>query len=163
LVATGEAGAAEAKMAMMTGGLVKGTLENDAGYSAEIELSPAKVGENMLMVTVKDPAGVIVQDATALEVTVALESAGISEVRLKAEAVGNGMWHVMIGETLIPGRLFDRLRQDQFLDDRHLEIVHASAVSALCCQRPALMNARTSADNRGSEGSCVYITWPPSR
>jgi hypothetical protein len=90
-------------MAMMSGGLVKRTLENDAGYSAEIELSPAKVGENMLMVTVKDPAGVIVQDATALEVTVALESAGISEVRLKAEAVGNGMWHVMIGETLIPG------------------------------------------------------------
>jgi len=103
LVATGEAGAAEAKMAMMSGGLVKRTLENDAGYSAEIELSPAKVGENMLMVTLKDPAGVIVQDATALEVTVALESAGISEVRLKAEAVGNGMWHVMIGETLIPG------------------------------------------------------------
>jgi len=103
LVATGEPGAAEAKMAMMSGGLVKRTLENDAGYSAEIELSPAKVGENMLMVTVKDPAGVIVQDATALEVTVALESAGISEVRLKAEAVGNGMWHVMIGETLIPG------------------------------------------------------------
>ena len=103
LVVTGEAGAAEAKMAMMTGGLVKRTLENDAGYSAEIELSPAKVGENMLMVTLKDPAGVIVQDATALEVTVALESAGISEVRLKAEAVGNGMWHVMIGETLIPG------------------------------------------------------------
>ncbi|MFZ9303679.1 MAG: copper resistance CopC/CopD family protein [Steroidobacteraceae bacterium] len=103
LVATGEAGAAEAKMAMMSGGLVKRTLENDAGYSAEIELSPAKVGENMLMVTVKDPAGVIVQDATALEVTVALETAGISEVRLKAEAVGNGMWHVMIGETLIPG------------------------------------------------------------
>lgn len=103
LVATGKAGAAEAKMAMMSGGLVKRTLENDAGYSADIELSPAKVGENMLMVTLRDPAGVIVQGATALEVTVALESAGISEVRLKAEAVGNGMWHVMIGETLIPG------------------------------------------------------------
>jgi hypothetical protein len=55
------------------------------------------------MVTVKDPAGSIVTNATALEVTVALESAGISDVRLKAEAVGNGMWHVMIGETLIPG------------------------------------------------------------
>ena len=103
LVATGEAGAAEATMAMVSGGLVKRTLENDAGYSADIELSPAKVGENMLMVTLKDPAGVIVQGATALEVIVALESAGISEVRLKAEAVGNGMWHVMIGETLIPG------------------------------------------------------------
>ena len=103
LVATGEAGAAEAKMAMMSGGLVKRTLENDAGYTAEIELSPAKVGENMLMVTLRDPAGVVVQSASALEVTVALESAGISEVRLKAEAVGNGMWHVMIGETLIPG------------------------------------------------------------
>ncbi|MBM4217610.1 MAG: hypothetical protein FJ178_07180 [Gammaproteobacteria bacterium] len=103
LVASGEAGTAEANMAMMSGGLVKRTLKNDAGYSAEIELSPAKVGENMLMITVKDPAGVIVQSATALEVSVALESAGISEVRLKAEAVDNGMWHVMIGETLIPG------------------------------------------------------------
>ena len=103
LVATGEAGAAEARMAMMSGGLVKRTLENDAGYSADIELSPAKVGENMLMVTLKDPAGGIVQGATALEVIVALESAGISEVRLKSEAVGNGMWHVMISETLIPG------------------------------------------------------------
>lgn len=103
LVATGEAGAAEAKMTMMPGGLVKRTLENDAGYSADIELSPAKVGENMLMVTLKDPAGGIVQGATALEVIVALESAGISEVRLKSEAVGNGMWHVMISETLIPG------------------------------------------------------------
>jgi len=103
LVATGEAGAAEAKMAMISGGLVKRTLKNAVAYSAEIELSPAKVGENMLMVTLKDPAGVIVDGAIALEVTVALESAGISEVRLKAEPVGNGMWHVMIGETLIPG------------------------------------------------------------
>jgi len=103
LVATGEAGAADAKMAMISGGLLKRTLRNAAAYSAEIELSPAKVGENMLMVTLTDPAGVIVDDATALEVTVALEAAGISEVRLKAEPVGNGMWHVMIGETLIPG------------------------------------------------------------
>jgi len=103
LVATGEAGAADAKMAMISGGLLKRTLRNASAYSAEIELSPAKVGENMLMVTLTDPAGVIVDDATALEVTVALEAAGISEVRLKAEPVGNGMWHVMIGETLIPG------------------------------------------------------------
>lgn len=103
LVATGEAGAADAKMAMISGGLLKRTLRNAAAYSAEIELSPAKVGENMLMVTLTDPAGVIVDDATALEVTVALEAAGISEVRLKAEPVGSGMWHVMIGETLIPG------------------------------------------------------------
>ncbi|MBM4233407.1 MAG: hypothetical protein FJ160_04375 [Gammaproteobacteria bacterium] len=103
LVAIGEAGAAEAKMVMIPGGLVKRTLKNAAAYSAEIELSPAKVGENMLMVTLKDPGGVIVDGAIALEVTVALESAGISEVRLKAEPVGNGMWHLMIGETLIPG------------------------------------------------------------
>jgi len=88
---------------MILGGLVKRTLKNAAAYSAEIELSPAKVGENMLMVTLKDPGGVIVDGAIAFEVTGALESAGISEVRLKAEPVGNGMWHLMIGETLIPG------------------------------------------------------------
>jgi len=103
LSAIGEAGAAEAKMVMIPGGLVKRTLKNAAAYSAEIELSPAKVGENMLMVTLKDPGGVIVDGAIAFEVTGALESAGISEVRLKAEPVGNGMWHLMIGETLIPG------------------------------------------------------------
>jgi copper transport protein len=101
LVSTAAGGVAGT--AAQSGDLVKRTLSNDAGYSAELELSPAKVGENMLMVTVKDPAGSIVTNATALEVTVALESAGISDVRLKAEAVGNGMWHVMIGETLIPG------------------------------------------------------------
>lgn len=100
---------------MSSDGLLKRTLGNEAGYKADIELSPAKVGENMLMVTVRDPAGSIVTSATALEVTVALESAGISEVRLKAEPVGNGMWHVMIGETLIPGDW--TLTVDSYLTD----------------------------------------------
>lgn len=102
-------------MAMSSDRLLKRTLGNEAGYKADIELSPAKVGENMLMVTVRDPAGSIITNATALEVTVALESAGISEVRLKAEAVGNGMWHVMIGETLIPGDW--TLTVDSYLTD----------------------------------------------
>jgi len=103
LVAISETGGTDAKMATISGGLMKRTLKNAAAYSAEIELSPATVGENMLMVTLRDPAGSIINSATALEVSVALESAGVSDVRLKAEYVDDGLWHVMINETLIPG------------------------------------------------------------
>jgi copper transport protein len=92
-----------ATMATVPGGLIKQTLVSASGHSAEIELSPAKVGENMLMATIKDPAGNIILTAAALEVGVSLESAGIDDVRVKAEPVGNGMWHAMVGATLIPG------------------------------------------------------------
>lgn len=102
LVAAGSEGS-PGTMATVPGGLIKRTLTSASGHSAEIELSPAKVGENMLMATIKDPAGNIITTAAALEVAVALESAGINDVRVKGEPVGNGMWHAMIGATLIPG------------------------------------------------------------
>lgn len=91
------------------------TLKADSGHTVEIELSPAKVGENMLMATVKDPSGVVISKLADLEVVVAMESAGINDVRTKAQDVGNGMWHAMIAETLIPGEW--TLSIDAFVSD----------------------------------------------
>lgn len=89
-------------MAMATGGF-KATVTSADGYSVEIELSPGRTGENMLMATVRDATGTVLTEMAALEVVIALESAGISDVRIKGENVGNGLWHAMIQEMLIPG------------------------------------------------------------
>ncbi|MEZ5459695.1 MAG: CopD family protein [Steroidobacteraceae bacterium] len=100
--ATAAQGAAGGTMAMATEGF-KATVQSAEGYSVEIDLSPARPGENMLMATVRDPAGTLLDGMAALEVVIALDAAGISDVRTKAEDVGNGMWHAMIQEMLIPG------------------------------------------------------------
>lgn len=91
------------------------TIKSDSGYSVDIELTPARAGENMLMATVKDPSGQVLTDMADLEIVTALESAGISDIRLKGEKLPNGMWHVMIGEMLIPGK-WD-LEVDAFVSD----------------------------------------------
>jgi copper transport protein len=96
------AAGATAGMAMASEGF-RTTVQSAEGYSVEIDLSPARPGENMLMATVRDPAGKVLTELAALEVVIALEAAGISDVRMKGENVGNGMWHAMIQEMLIPG------------------------------------------------------------
>lgn len=102
--------------AMQMGGAgFKTTVKSVEGYSVDIDLSPAAAGENMLMATVKNPAGEVIADLTDLEIIVTLESAGITDVRLKGESVGNGMWHVMIQEMLIPGEWV--LEVDAFVSD----------------------------------------------
>lgn len=79
------------------------SVKDSAGYSVDLELSPAKAGQNMLMATLKDRDGKPITNAAALDIIVSLPAAGISDVRLKGQDVGNGMWHVMIEEMLIPG------------------------------------------------------------
>ena len=81
---------------------VKQSLQS-SGYTAELDLTPARAGENMLMVTVKDANGQVLTNLADLEIVAALESAGIQEIRLKGQKLDNGMWHVMIAEMLIPG------------------------------------------------------------
>jgi copper transport protein len=99
----------------MGGAGFKATVKSADGYSVDIDLSPAAAGENMLMATVKNPAGEVIADLKDLEIVVTLESAGITDVRLKGESVGNGMWHVMIQEMLIPGEWV--LEVDAFVSD----------------------------------------------
>ena len=110
-----EQSASNAAGMQMGGNSFKATVTSAEGYSVDIDLSPAAAGENMLMATVKSPAGEVIADLKDLEIVVTLESAGITDVRLKGEAVGNGMWHVMIQEMLIPGQW--TLEVDAFVSD----------------------------------------------
>lgn len=100
LVAQAGAGAT-AGMGGMGGDGIKATLKNDK-YVAELELTPARAGENMLMVTVKDEAGQVLKIAD-LEVVANLEAAGISDLTVKGERLPNEMWHIMVKDMIIPG------------------------------------------------------------
>lgn len=110
-----EQSAGSAAGMQMGGDGFKQTVTSAEGYSVDIDLSPAAAGENMLMATVKGPTGEVLADLKDLEIVLTLESAGITDVRLKGEPVGNGMWHVMIQEMLIPGQW--TLEVDAFVSD----------------------------------------------
>ncbi len=109
-----QAAGAAAGMQMGVDGIKK-TVTSTAGYSLDIELTPAKAGENMLMATVKDPKGQVLMNLADLEIVASLESAGISEIRLKGAKLPNGQWHVMIKEMLIPGEW--TMGADAFITD----------------------------------------------
>ncbi len=93
----------DARTSASAGDTYRKTISNNSGYAVDLELSPAKPGQNMLMVTIKDPSGKPITNAAALDVVVSLPAAGISDIRLKGQDVGGGMWHLMIEEMLIPG------------------------------------------------------------
>lgn len=108
IVAQGGAGGG---MMAMDG--IKATLNADK-YVADFELTPAKAGENMIMVTVKDSGGQVLK-ISDLEVVAALEAAGISDLTVKGERLPNEMWHVMVKDMIIPGEW--TVRVDAFVDD----------------------------------------------
>jgi copper transport protein len=101
-----------AGQAMMGEGF-RATLQSQ-GYSADIEVTPARAGENMIMVTVKGQDGQVLEIAD-LEIAAALPAAGIADVMVKGQNVGNGMWHAMFQEMIIPGDW--TLRIDAFVSD----------------------------------------------
>lgn len=109
--------------AMMQQGAAGMAMQNDGfkasvkieGYSADLDITPAKAGENMIMVTIKDKNGQPVTTLADLEITGNLPAAGISDVLVKGQNMGNGMWHVMFKEMIIPGDW--TLRVDAFVTD----------------------------------------------
>lgn len=84
-------------------------------YSADIEVTPARAGENMMMITVRDKSGAPLTNMPDLEVTANLPAASISDVTVKGQNVGNGMWHVVFKEMIIPGDW--TVRVDAFVTD----------------------------------------------
>lgn len=99
----GPAAANPLAAAMAANASVRGTLQAN-GYSADYELTPGKVGENMLMVTVKGADGKVLEDIADLEIVPSLPSAGIGDIRIKASKQPGGMWHAMVQEMIIPGQ-----------------------------------------------------------
>ncbi|MBL8644691.1 MAG: CopD family protein [Rhodospirillaceae bacterium] len=91
----------------------KTTVQAD-GYSVDVEVTPAKAGENMIMATVKGKDGQVLTLAD-LEINANLAAAGIADVMVKGQNVGNGMWHAVFKEMIIPGDW--TLRVDAFVTD----------------------------------------------
>lgn len=106
IVATGSSAAAMAGFK---------TTAKTTDYSADIEVTPAKAGENMIMVTVKDKAGQPITTLADLEINASLPAAGISDILIKGQNLGGGMWHVTFKEMIIPGDW--AVRVDAFVTD----------------------------------------------
>lgn len=71
------------------------------GYQADVEVSPATPGQNMLMISVRGRDGQPAE-LKGMELTLALPAAGVTDVEKRGEAAGP-MWHFMIDETALPG------------------------------------------------------------
>ena len=100
-------------MAMMNEGF-KATVQAN-GYTVDLDITPAKAGENMIMATIKDKDGQVISTLADLEITGNLPAAGISDVFVKGQNTGNGMWHFMFKELIIPGDW--KLKVDAFIND----------------------------------------------
>lgn len=72
------------------------------GYSVDVEVTPARTGENMVMLRFKDAAGVPVTMRKA-SIDLALPEAQIEAITKDGEAMPPDMFHFMLSETIIPG------------------------------------------------------------
>ena len=75
---------------------------NSAQIEAEVEVTPAKPGSNMFMITFKDKSGSPVK-LSAVKMTLAQPEADIGGIEKDGEPVGISTWHFMADETTVPG------------------------------------------------------------
>ncbi len=72
------------------------------GYSVEVEVTPARTGENMVMLRFKDAAGApVTMQRASIDLT--LPSAQVEGITKDGEAMPPDMYHFMISELIIPG------------------------------------------------------------
>jgi hypothetical protein len=99
--ALGEQAAATAAGAMPASDGFRETWTS-AGYSVEVEVTPARTGENMVMLRFKDAAGAPVAMQRA-SIDVSLPAAQVEGITKVGEAMPPDMYHFMIPELIIPG------------------------------------------------------------
>lgn len=95
----------------------------ERGLSVRVELSPARVGENMLMMTFRDDAGQTLA-LQRVRVFLSLPAASLDGIEKEAESMGGGMFHLMVNETIIPGEW--EIRIDAYIDDFDKRILRMS-------------------------------------
>lgn len=79
----------------------KATWKTD-GYTVDVEVTPARTGENMVMLRFKDAAGAPVTMQKA-SIDLSLPEAQIEAITKDGEAMPPDMFHFMLSETIIPG------------------------------------------------------------
>jgi copper transport protein len=98
--ALGEQAAATAAGAMPASDGFRETWTS-AGYSVEVEVTPARTGENMVMLRFKDAAGAPVAMQRA-SIDVSLPAAQVEGITKVGEAMPPDMYHFMVPELIIP-------------------------------------------------------------
>ena len=84
------------------------------GYSVEIEVTPAKAGDNMIMLRFKNAAGAYVPMKSA-SVDAALPVAAVDGISKEGHFMAPDRFHVMVSEMVIPGEW--KLTVNGFVDD----------------------------------------------
>lgn len=83
-------------------------------YTIDVEVTPAKPGENMIMLTFKDASGEPF-DMQSSRIELSLPAASIEGIQVQGEAMPPGMYHFMVGEMIVPGEW--QMRVEAFVDD----------------------------------------------
>lgn len=84
------------------------------GINANVAVTPARTGENMVMLMFTDDAG----NAVAMQrvrISLALPAAALDGVEHEGEAMAAGAYHFMLNDLIIPGEW--EIRIDAFVDD----------------------------------------------
>jgi copper transport protein len=90
------------------------TSVQQGGYTFDVEVTPAKPGENMIMVTFRDGAGKPVNMVSS-KIELSLPAAAIENVEVEGQAMPPGMYHFMASQMIVPGEW--KMRIEGFVDD----------------------------------------------
>jgi hypothetical protein len=93
-------------------------------YRVEVDVTPARAGENMIMLQFKDTSGAAVPMVSA-SIEAALPAASIGGIEMDGETMSPGMFHFMVGEMIVPGEW--ELKVNAFVTDFD-KIVFSGAV-----------------------------------
>jgi copper transport protein len=96
------------------------TEATNGDVTAKVEVTPARPGENMIMLSFQDPQG----NPIAMEkvrIFLALPAASLDGIEKEGEAMAPGMYHFMAGEMILPGEW--EIRIDAYVDDFDKRII----------------------------------------
>jgi copper transport protein len=113
LLAQGAGAAQGAAMGAVGGEGVRASA-TAGGYTVDVEVTPGRTGENMIMLTWKDAGGKPVAMQSS-RVTLSLPSASIEGVQVDGDPMDGGMWHLMTDAMIVPGEW--QMRIEAFVDD----------------------------------------------
>ena len=91
--------------------------------TAKVDVTPARPGENMIMIRFQDAEGNPISLAEA-RIFLSLPAASLDGIEKIGEAMSPGMYHFMSGEMIIPGEW--ALRIDAYIDDFDKRILQTS-------------------------------------
>ena len=88
--------------------------------TAKIEVTPARPGENMIMLSFQDAQGSPIA-MQQVRIFLALPAASLDGIEKEGEAMSPGSYHFMAGEMILPGEW--ELRIDAYVDDFDKRII----------------------------------------